>query len=303
MTKYMWYTVSVNAKLYGVIVFGLNFLLLGFPRKELNTCAGEGLNAKRVTIRRKRTRCVLFSAAFLASFYDPKHTISAEIHKASHTHASRANKSAKNDMTRAKEKGGVSCDWACWAMRYLSWLHIMSSASQSRLLRSCWRFWSGARDNWRGHSSITIYGSYRAPTAPHRAGVFAWTRFIRPTSFISSIDWISSSQQQRNAAFRAHHTPRIADTGQKIHISALIYGNKKIPSACCPCPWIISQRTCDPLRRKRSLSAGAFWFCRRRGDLSHLTLLYGASAPFSYITLCRSTLMNYSPNSMQYQPE
>jgi hypothetical protein len=48
--------------------------------------------------------------------------------------------------------------------------------------------------------------------------VFAWTRFIRPTSFISSIDWISSYKQQRNAAFRAHHTHHVLDRGKKIHI-------------------------------------------------------------------------------------
>jgi hypothetical protein len=49
----------------------------------------------------ERELCVLFSAAFLASFYDPKHTISAEIHKASH--ASRASKQIGRKRRRAKE--------------------------------------------------------------------------------------------------------------------------------------------------------------------------------------------------------
>lgn len=209
-----------------------------------------------------------------------------------HIHASRANKSDENDMTRAKEKGedGGVCVIGSALGDALFVLIAYYVISRSRL-RSCWRFWSGARDNWRGHSSITIYGSYRAPAAPAApAGVFAWTRFIRPTSFISSIDWISSQQQQRNAAFRAHHTTYCGQRTKNTHLSSLIYG-KKIPSACCPyMPMDHLATHMRPPEKEEELISGAFWFCRRRGDLSHLTLLYGASAPFSYITLCREQL-------------
>lgn len=107
-----------------------------------------------------------------------------------------------------------------------------------------------------GHSSITIYGP--------AAGVFAWTRFIRPTSFISSIDWISSSS---SAVQHSQHTARGQRT-KNICVLRKSSPGRKIPSA-----------RMDHLATHATLCDGAYLVPPMLfdfvDDLSHLTLLYG----------------------------